>query len=111
MAGRTLIQIVTMNGFTILEAEDAPRVPYERRFTVRSPGGGEHEVLVRIDEEAVGYVERMTRRSLPAISSSWTIQAERVLSKYLWGEGKVPPTRMLLVKDVDRDELPVAARR
>ena len=110
MAERTFIQIVTMNGFTILESEGAPHVPDERRFTVKSPGGGEHEVLVRIGEEAVSYVERMTRRSLPAISSFWTIQAERVLSEYLWSEGDVPPTRMLEVKDVDRDELPVAAR-
>jgi hypothetical protein len=110
MAERILIQTVTMNGFTILEAEDAPRVPDERRFTVKSPGGDEHEVLVRIEEYAVGYVERMTRRSLPAASSFWTIQAQHVLSEYLWRKGEVPPTRMLSVKDVDRDELPVAAR-
>jgi CheY-like chemotaxis protein len=106
-----LIQTVTMNGFTILEPEGAPPPePVERRFIVRSPGGGEHEVLVRIDEEAIGYVERMTRRSLPAENSFWTVQAQRVLSDYLWKEGKVPPTRSLSVRDVDRDELPVAAR-
>ena len=105
-----LIQTVTMNGFTILESEDAPRVANERRFSVRSPDGDEHEVLVCIEEEAVGYVERMTRRSLPVESSFWTIQAQHVLSEYLWREGKVPPTRRLSVEDVDRDELPVAAR-
>jgi CheY-like chemotaxis protein len=105
-----LIQTVTMNGFTILEPEGAPQEPDVRRFTVKSPGGEEHEVLVRIDEEAVGYVERMTRRRLPADSSFWTIQAQRILSDYLWKEGKVPPTRSLTVRDVDRDELPVAAR-
>jgi CheY-like chemotaxis protein len=105
-----LIQTVTMNGFTILEPDDEPRVPDERRFTVTSPGGDGHEVLVQIDEEAVGYVERMTRRSLPAESSFWTIQAQRVLSDYLWREGRVPPTRRLTVTDVDRDELPTAAR-
>jgi hypothetical protein len=105
-----LIQTVTMNGFTILEPDDEPRVPDERRFTVTSPGGDGHEVLVQIDEEAVGYVERMTRRRLPAESSFWTIQAQRVLSDYLWREGRVPPTRRLTVTDVDRDELPTAAR-
>ena len=105
-----LIQTITMNGFTILEPEGAPGAPDERRFTVKSPGGDEHEVLVRIDEEAVGYVERMTRRRLPAESSFWTIQAQRVLSDYLWREGKIPPTRRLTVTDVDRDELPIAAR-
>jgi ribosomal protein L31E len=67
-------------------------------------------VLVEIDEEAVGYVGRMTRRHLPAESSFWTSQAERLLADYLWKEGKVPPTRKLTIRDVDRDELPVAAR-
>ncbi|HEY0322942.1 MAG TPA: response regulator [Pyrinomonadaceae bacterium] len=105
-----LIQIITMNGFTISESEGAWQVPLERRFTVRSPDGDEHEVLVQIDVEAVGYVERMTRRHLPPENSFWTVQAQRLLSDYLWKEGKVPPTRRLIVKDVDRDELPVAAR-
>lgn len=105
-----LIQIITMNGFTILESEGARQEPHERRFTVKSPTGGEHEVLVQIDDEAVGYVERMTRRQLPAENSFWTSQAQRLLSDYLWKEGKVPPTRKLTVKDVDRDELPMAAR-
>src|SRR5947209_2341794 len=105
-----LVQTITMNGFTILECEGVPKAPDERRFTVKSPGGDEHEVMVRINEEAIGYVERMTRRRLPAESSFWTIQAQRTLSDYLWNEGRVPPTRRLTVKDVDRDELPVAAR-
>jgi DNA-binding response OmpR family regulator len=105
-----LIQITTMNGFTILDSEDARREPNERRFVVKSPSGTEHEVLVQIDEEAVGYVERMTRRELPAENSFWTSQAQRLLGDYLWREGKVPPTRKLTLKDVDRDELPIAAR-
>ena len=105
-----LIQIITMNGFTILESEGARQDPHERRFNVKSPTGGEHEVLVQIDDEAVGYVERMTRRQLPAENSFWTSQAQRLLSDYLWKEGKVPPTRKLTIKDIDRDELPIAAR-
>jgi DNA-binding response OmpR family regulator len=105
-----LIQIVTMNGFTILESEGHSQESNERRFLVKSPTGGEHEVLVLIDDEAVGYVERMTRRRLPAASSFWTTQAQRLLSDYLWNEGKVPPTRKLTVKDVHPDELPIAAR-
>jgi|SRR5918911_1443924 CheY-like chemotaxis protein len=105
-----LVQTITMNGFTILESEGAWRSPTERRFTVRSPNGDEHEVLVEIDEEAVGYVERMTRRRLPPENSFWTTQAERILNDYLWREGRVPPTRRLIVRDVDRDELPIAAR-
>ncbi len=70
-----LIQIITMNGFTILESEGSSQGPDERRFTVRSPAGDEHEVLVQIDEEAVGYVERMTRIALPPQNSFWTSQA------------------------------------
>lgn len=105
-----LIQTLTMNGFTLFESEGAWQAPNERRFTVKSPSGEEHEVLVEIDEEAVGYVERMTRRRLPAGSSFWTTQAQRILSDYLWREGKVPPARMLKVRDIDREELPIAAR-
>ena len=105
-----LIQIITMNGFTILDSEDARHEPNERRFVVKSPSGSEHEVLVQIDEEAVGYVERMTRRQLPAENSFWTTQAQHLLGDYLWKEGKVPPTRKLTIKGIDRDELPIAAR-
>jgi DNA-binding response OmpR family regulator len=105
-----LIQIITMNGFTILDTEGVRQEPNERRFIVKCPTGSEHELLVQIDEEALGYVERMTRRELPAKSSFWTSQAQRLLADYLWKEGKVPPTRKLTIKDVDRDELPIAAR-
>jgi DNA-binding response OmpR family regulator len=105
-----LIQIITMNGFTILKSEGATYEPNERRFLVKSPTGSEHEVLVQIDEEAVGYVERMTRRKLPAENSFWTSQAERLLGDYLWQEGKIPPTRKLMITDVDRDELSIASR-
>jgi DNA-binding response OmpR family regulator len=105
-----LIQIITMNGFTILDSEDARHLPNERRFVVKSPAGNEHEVLVQIDDEAVGYVKRMTRRQLSPENSFWTSQAQRLLADYLWQEGKVPPTRKLTIRDVDRDELPIAAR-
>ena len=105
-----LIQIITMNGFTILDSKDFKTEAHERHFLVRSPSGTEHEVLVIIDDEAVGYVERMTRRRLPPENSFWSGQAERLLSDYLWKEGRVPPTRKLTLKDVDRDELPIAAR-
>ena len=108
---RPLVQTITMNGFTILEDERVPALdPHERRFTVISPDGAGHEVLVHIDAEAVGYVERMTRRNLPPENSFWTLQAKRLLSDFLWQEGKAPPTRKLTVKAVARDELPIAER-
>jgi hypothetical protein len=83
-------QTVTMNGFPIMEPEGTPQELDERRFIVKSPGGDEHEVLVRIDEETVGYVERMTRRQLPAGNSFWTVQAERTLNDYLEKMGGRP---------------------
>ena len=52
----------------------------------------------------------MTRRELPPGNSFWTTQAQRLLSDYLWKEGKVPPTRKLTVKDIDRDDLTIGAR-
>ena len=105
-----LIQTITMNGFTILDSKDVRHEANERRLIVKSPSGTQHEVLVVINDEAVGYVERMTRRKLPAENSFWTAQAERLLSDYLWKEGMVPPTGKLTIKDVDRDELPMAAQ-
>ena len=99
-----------MNGFTIVESEGAWNAADERRYTVSSPAGEKREVLVQIDEEAVAYVERMIGRRLPPENSFWTVQAQRLLSDYLWNEGKVPPTGRLVVRDLDQDELPVAAR-
>jgi CheY-like chemotaxis protein len=110
VSGEPLIQTITMNGFTIVESDVAGQAPDERRYAVESPGGGKHEVLVKIDEEALGYVERMTRRRLPAESSFWTAQAERLLTNYLWAEGKIPADKTLTVKDVSGDDLPLAER-
>jgi DNA-binding response OmpR family regulator len=110
VSAESLIQIITMNGFTILDFEGASQAPNERRFQVKSPNGNEQVVLVEIDEAAVGYVERMTKRRLPPENSFWTGHAQRLLGDYLWKEGKVPPTKKLAIKDIDRDELPMAAR-
>ena len=107
---KPLIQVITMNGFTILDCEGGLQEPNERRFIVKTPTGAEHEVLVQIDEEAIGYVQRMIRRELPAENSFWTSQAQRLLADYLWKEGKVPPTRKLTLSEIDRDEVPIAAR-
>jgi CheY-like chemotaxis protein len=106
-----LIQTITMNGFTILDDESALALEEShRRFIVLSPDGGQHDVLIEIDTEAIAYVERMTGRKLSPGNSFWTSQAHRVLEDYLWREGKVPPTRRLTIRSVDRDELPIAAR-
>jgi CheY-like chemotaxis protein len=111
---RPMIQTITMNGYEIVRPTDEQSSPAlvagEHRFIVRSPGGQEHEVVVKIDEEATGYVERMTRRIIPAGSSFWAARAERLLSNFLWTEGKLPSDGRLTLTAIDRDELMWAAR-
>ena len=105
------VTTITLNGFSILdEGDEKSKVPNERRFVVVGPDESRHEVLVLIDEEPVGYVERMTRRRLPPESSFWTAQARDLLSDYLWSEGKTPPTGKLTINDLDPDKVPIAER-
>jgi len=105
------IQTITMNGFTIIDDEETPVLDeLQRRFIVISPEGLKHDVLVQIEMEAVDYVERMTGRRLSPESSFWTVQARRLLSDFLWNERGVPSTRRLVLRSLDPDRLPVAAR-
>jgi len=105
------IQTITMNGFTIVDDDETPALDeLQRRFIVISPEGQRHDVLVQIDLEAIEYVERMTGRRLPSANSFWTIEARRLLSDFLWSERGVPPMRRLVLKSLDPDKLPVAAR-
>jgi DNA-binding response OmpR family regulator len=111
---RLLIESITMNGFHILRpsdvGDDSPDEPGERRFIVRSPKGEEDRVTVEIDDESVGYVERMTRRRLPPENSFWTQRAQSTLAAYLWNEGRTPPNGRLTIRPVDRDDLQIAER-
>jgi len=105
------IQTITMNGFSILDHDqDAAQLPDQRRFTVVSPAGNSYDVLVQIDEEALGYVERLTRRRLPAESSFWTELARGLLGDYLWNEGEIPLTKTLTLKEIRSEKLQIAAR-
>jgi hypothetical protein len=105
------IQTVTMNGFTILDDTETPALePHHRRFVVVTPDGEQHEILVEIQSEPIEYVQRMTGRQLTPDNSFWTAQARRLLSDVLWNEGKVPPLRRLVLKSLDPDKLPIAAR-
>jgi hypothetical protein len=100
-----------MNGFSIVDpAEDDWRVDEQRRFTVVSPGGARHEVLVQIDEEVLDYVERLAKRRLPFESSFWTEAARRLLANYLWTNGEVPQTRRLTLNRLERDAILAAER-
>ncbi len=106
-----LIQTVTMNGFTILDDTEALILePQQRRFVVVNPEGEQHEVLIEIHDEAFEYVQRMTGRQLAPDNSFWTTQARRLLSDFLWNEGKTPPMHRLVMKSLDPDKLPIAAR-
>ena len=105
-----LIETITMNGFTIIDDSETPAEANQRRFTVISPDGQQHDVLVEIDTEAIDYVKRMTNRWLAPSNSFWTIEAQALLSDFLWNNGKVPPLRRLVLRNLDPDKLPVAAR-
>jgi DNA-binding response OmpR family regulator len=105
-----LIETMTMNGFTIVDSNDEWRPVEQRRFRVLDPTGSTHEVVVKIDEEVVGYVERMIRKALPAESSFWTSQARRLLSDYLWENGEVPAMKFLTLSEISRDDLALAER-
>jgi len=105
------IETITMNGYSILDPDKGDwQSPEQRRFTVVSPTGTRHEVLIQIDEEALAYVERLTHRRLPYESSFWTDQARRLLADYLWSNGDVPKIRKLVLDQLGRDAILSAER-
>jgi len=108
----SLIQTITLNGFEIMEpiAQAPMRDSNSHRFLVKDPDGLEREVTVRIGDDVVGYVERMTQRALPAANSFWRLRSERFLSDYLWREGKLPSSGELTLNELDRNELVMAER-
>lgn len=106
-----LIRTITMNGFTILDDDETPVLDeLQRRFIVISPEGEKHDVLVQIEMEVIEYVERMTSRRLAPGNSFWTAEARWQLSDFLWKQRGVPSTRRLVLKNLDPDKLPIAAR-
>ena len=103
------IAIVTMNGFQILRSTDT--ATQDHAFRVRHlADGAESVVTVSIDDEAVERVARLTHRRFEPGGSFWRSQAERLLSAYVWSEGKAPDGGRLIVRDVSRDDLDVAAQ-
>ena len=105
------IETITMNGFSILDPEKGGwHEPDERLFTIVSPAGERHEVLVQIDAEAFEYVARLARRRLPPGSSFWTEQARRLLADDLWNRGEAPRARRLRLEQLDRDAILAAER-
>ena len=73
----------------------------EHAFRVRHVAdGAEFTVTVAIDPEAVERVARLTHRRLEPGGAFWRLQAERLLSAYVWSEGKRPADGRLMVRDV-----------
>jgi len=108
---RPSIETVTLNGFRIVAAPartDAATGDHTFRV-LRLSAGTESTVTVSIDPEAVDRVARLSRRPLQPSGAFWRGQAERLLSAFLWSEGRVPENGRLTVQDVSRDDLDVAA--
>jgi CheY-like chemotaxis protein len=105
---RPRMETLTLNGFQIVRAETG--ASGEHRFTVRRfADGTQATVVVAIDPEAVARVSRLSLRDLHPNGGFWAVQAERRLASYLWSEGQLPPQGRVVVTDVSRDDLEVAA--
>ena len=105
------ITVLTMNGFQIQRAEPPAAGSSDHRFRVKHlADGSEFAVTVSIDPEAVERVARLTHRRLEPSAAFWRLQAERLLSAYVWSEGKGPADGRLILRDLSRDDLDVAAR-
>jgi DNA-binding response OmpR family regulator len=108
---RPEIQTVTLNGFQITSprALAANRTDDEHAFLVKHfASGTETTVAVAIDPEAVDRIHRLTGRTLAPQGAFFRLQAERLLSAYVWSEGKTPDNGRLTVRDVSRDDVDVA---
>ena len=82
----------------------------EHAFRVRHIADGvEFPVTVALDPEAVERVARLTRRRVEPGGAFWRGQAERLLSAYVWSEGRGPADGRLTVRDVTREDLDVVA--
>ncbi len=105
------IEAITLNGFGIVAAPTpGAATSGEHTFRVRHFASGmESVVTVSIDPEAVARVARLTRRTLQPAGAFWRGQAERLLSSFLWSEGRPPQNGRLTVHDVSREDLDVAA--
>ena len=87
------IETLTLNGFQIVRNGPAA-APSSSEHAFRREArrrGVEFTVTVTIDPEAVERVARLTQRRLESGGAFWRLQAERLVSAYVWTEGKSPP--------------------
>ena len=107
----TEIAVLTLNGFQIVRVPGVAASSPVHAFRVRHVADGvESTVTVTIDPEAVERVARLTNRRLEPGGAFWSVQAERLVSAYVWCEGKRPANGRLIVRDASREDLDVAAR-
>jgi CheY-like chemotaxis protein len=111
-AGPIDITVLTMNGFQIRRVPHSPNSPSaEHAFRLKHVAdGAEVTVIVSIDPDAVDRVARLTHRRLAPDGAFWKLQAERLLSTYVWSEGHGPTDGRLAVRDISNDDLDAAAR-
>jgi FixJ family two-component response regulator len=105
------VETLTLNGFQILRAPAAtdPSASEHTFRVTHFPDGAQFTVTVAIDAEAVARVARLSRHALSPGGAFWREQAERLLSAFLWSEGKAPAEGRLTVRDVSREDLDLAA--
>jgi DNA-binding response OmpR family regulator len=105
------IETLTLNGFRVVRPRTPPSLALgEHAFEVTHfPDGAAATVIVQIDPEAVARVARLSRHQLQPGGAFWREQAERLLSAYLWSEGRMPESGRLTVHDVSREDLDVAS--
>jgi hypothetical protein len=65
-------------------------------------------VTVRIDQDELDRVARLSRHTLAPRGTFWSGQAERFLAS-LWAEGRIPEKGQLTVTDLSRDDIDAAA--
>jgi len=101
-AGAPHVETLTLNGFRLVRAGGSGR---QHLFEVTHfADGAKARVTVAVDPEAIARVERLTGRKLDPAGAFWKGQAERLLSTYLWTEGRAP-IGLLTLFDVSREDL------
>ena len=109
---RSLIEVVTENGFCIARLSDLEKVlpgaPFEYLFIVRARGVEERNVTVRFSNKTVALIQRLRRIPLTSASSFWINCAERSLATYLAEKNHLPPGVEFIIEELCLAELEAA---
>jgi DNA-binding response OmpR family regulator len=113
-AGPPSVVHMTLNGFQIVREPAAggpgSPSPHDHQFiVVQFASGARHPVTVHVEAEEVERVDRLSRKHLTPQGAFWRGQAEQCLANYLWAEGRVPENGRVVLTDVARDTIDIAA--